>query len=308
MGIRICDFNIGYKQPIALALGFFDCMHVGHKRLVDAVKGYCKENNAVQSALLTFSNDPNIAFGKSKEIYNFENRVSILEKLSMDVVIGAKFNNEFINMSADDFLDNLCTNFDIQFIAVGADYTFGKGALGDVNLLHNYCEKHNIVLCVVPFERVDGEKLSTTRLKSLVKCGAVDVLNSLLCYPYFVKGKVIHAKHNGTLMGFPTANLAINNDRLPLCSGIYATICVIDGKEYPSMTNVGAKPTFDDDTPSIETYIFDFSQDLYGKEIEIQFLKRTRDIFKFEDKQALATQLRQDEAQIRKILSSEGKL
>lgn len=308
MSIRICDFQKEYKEPIALALGFFDCMHVGHVRLVNCVNAFCAEHQNVKSALLTFTNDPNIVFGKEREIYSFEDRVSVLEKLSIDVVVGACFDSGFINTSASDFLKILCENFNIKFIAVGADYTFGKNASGNVDLLKDFCASQRITLEVVPFERVNGEKLSTSNLKSLVKSGAVDVLNPLLSQPYFVSGRVLHAKHNGTPMGFPTANLAINKDRLPLCSGIYATICTIDGVDYPSMTNVGAKPTFDDDSPSIETYIFDFCQDLYGKQINVGFIKRTRDIIKFEDASALKNRLHQDETVIREILNNRGKI
>lgn len=146
--------------------------------------------------------------------------------------------------------------------------------------------------------------MSTRNLKNLVSSGKVSELDSLLSQPYFVKGVVLHAKHNGTEIGFPTANIAIDRNRLPLCDGIYATFTHIDGKAYPSMTNVGAKPTFNDNTPSIETYIFDFDADLYGKEIQIDFIERTRDIQKFANKQELHNRLQLDERQIREILKN----
>lgn len=302
MAIDICDFNNGYKQPIAIALGFFDCIHIGHSRLINAVNSYRNQHFGVKSALLTFTNDPNLVFGKKKEIYTFDDRVDVLESMSIDVVVGATFDADFINTSYDDFLNKLGADFDIRFIAVGADYTFGKGAEGDVAKLGEFCIKNAIKLCVVPFEELDGEKLSTTYLKYLVQEGKVDSLCELLSSPYFIKGTVLHAKHNGTAMGFPTANISIDRNRLPLCEGIYATLCYIDGKKYQSMTNVGAKPTFGDDSVSIEAYIFDFNQDLYGKEIKIEFIERTRDVIKFQDKNALVEQLKKDEMQIRNIL------
>lgn len=308
MAIDVCNFKDGYKQPIAIALGFFDCMHIGHARLANAVNDYRDTHIGVKSALLTFTNDPNLIFGKEKEIYNFNDRVDVLESMALDVVVGATFDAEFINTSSDEFLNKLVTDFDIRFIAVGADYTFGRGAEGDVVKLGEFCKKNAIELCVVPFEELDGEKLSTTYLKSLVQDGKVDCLCKLLSSPYFVKGTVLHAKHNGTAMGFPTANISIDRNRLPLCDGIYATLCYIDGKEYKSMTNVGAKPTFGDNSVSIEAYIFDFHQDLYGKQIKIEFIKRTRDIIKFQDKTALIEQLKKDEMQIRNILQDRREL
>lgn len=144
-----------------------------------------------------------------------------------------------MSTSPQGFLDKLVGNFDVKCIVVGADYTFGKNAGGNVDMLKHYCEMHGIVLNIVPFETVCGEKLSTTYLKSLVKSGEVKKLNSHLAVPYFMSGVVQHARHKGTGMGFPTVNIAPDSLRLALKDGIYATFCNIDGKIYESMTNVG---------------------------------------------------------------------
>lgn len=302
MSVKIVDFNEKFDAPIALALGFFDCIHIGHKRLATKVVDYAKSHDDVQSALFTFSNDPNVLFNKPKEIYSFEDRVYVLDNLGLDVVVKALFDELFMSMSPKDFLLKLTDNLNVRFIAVGADYTFGKNAEGNVDKLRTFCNQNGIELCVVPFEKHNGEKLSTRNLKCLVSSGNVGELDALLTQPYFVKGVVLHAKHNGTGLGFPTANIAIDRNRLPLCDGIYATITHVGGKTYPSMTNVGAKPTFNDNSPSIETYIFDFNADLYGKEIQIDFIERTRDIQKFGNTQELHERLQLDEAQIREIL------
>lgn len=302
MSVKIVDFNEKCDTPIAIALGFFDCIHIGHKRLASEVINYAKAHRGVESALFTFSNDPNTLFNKSKEIYSFEDRVCVLDSLGIDVVVKAMFDEDFMSMSPNDFLLQLTNNKNIKFIAVGADYTYGKNAEGNVDSLREFCNQNGIELCVVPFEKRNGEKLSTRNLKCLVSSGKVGELNALLSRPYFIKGVVLHAKHNGTGLGFPTANIAIDPNRLPLCEGIYATITHIEGKTYSSMTNVGAKPTFNDNSPSIETYIFDFDADLYGKEIQIDFIERTRDIQKFENTQALHQRLQLDEIQIREIL------
>ena len=304
MSVKIVDFNEKYDAPIALALGFFDCIHVGHKRLATQVIDYSQSNNDVQSALFTFSNDPNTLFNKPKEIYSFEDRVCVLDNLGLDVVVKASFDESFMLTSPSEFLLKLTTYKNIRFIAVGADYTYGKNAEGNVDTLRAFCNENGIELCVVPFEKRNGEKLSTRNLKNLVSSGNVCELDTLLSQPYFVKGVVLHAKHNGTGLGFPTANIPIDRDRLPLCDRIYATFTHIDGKTYPSMTNVGSKPTFNDDTPSIETYIFDFDSDLYGKEIQIDFIERTRDIRKFGNTQELQDRLQLDEKQIREILKN----
>lgn len=303
MKIKVLDFEKKYDKPIAIALGFFDCIHTGHALLVESAKKFAKDNG-LESALLTFSNDPNEFFGKDKQICTFENRLFILEKLGLDEVIGAKFNEEFMSTSPQGFLDKLTGNFDVKCIVVGADYTFGKNAGGNVDMLEYYCKMHEIMLNVVPFETVCGEKLSTTYLKSLVKSGEVNKLNSHLAVPYFMSGVVQHARHKGTGMGFPTVNIAPDSQRLALKDGIYATFCNIDGKIYESMTNVGKKPTFNDDSVSVETYIFDFDGDVYGKNVIVYFIERTRDVTKFNSVDDLKTQLEKDERQIRGILQN----
>lgn len=303
MKIKVLDFEKQYDKPIAVALGFFDCIHTGHALLVESAKQFAKDNG-VESALLTFSNDPNEFFGKDKQICTFENRLFILEKLGLDEVIGAKFNEDFMLTSPQGFLDKLVGNFDVKCIVVGADYTFGKNAGGNVDMLKHYCEKHGIVLNIVPFETVCGEKLSTTYLKSLVKSGEVKKLNSHLAVTYFMSGVVQHARHKGTGMGFPTVNIAPDSLRLALKDGIYATFCNIDGKIYESMTNVGKKPTFNDNSVSVETYIFDFDGDVYGKNVIVYFVERTRDVTKFNSVDDLKTQLEKDERQIRGILQN----
>lgn len=301
MSIKTIDFNTNFDAPIAIALGFFDCIHIGHAKLVCAVNRYAQSHNNVQSALFTFSNDPNEFFGKEKEIYTFNDRKTVLNNLGLDVVIKAKFDKSFMEMLPCDFLENL-SKFNVKAIVVGADYTFGKGASGNVDFLRAFCIEKNIDLIVVPFETVNGAKLSTRNLKALVKIGDVATLNMLLSEPYFMEGTVLHAKHNGTGLGFPTANISIERNRLPLCNGIYATYTYIDGKKHQSMTNVGSKPTFDDETTSVETFVFDFSENLYGKYIRIEFIERTRDVQKFATKEDLHNQLAKDEMQIREIL------
>lgn len=301
------DFYEKYSTPLAITLGFFDCIHAGHKNLVcEAVK--CAEkcvNGAENSALMTFSNDPNDVLSKSKQVYEFSDRCHVLENLNLDVVIGANFDYEFSNLTPQAFLDVLTSNFNIKVIIVGADYTFGKNASGNVEFLSKYCDSKGITLRVLPFEMVGGVKLSTRNLKSLVENGEVDTLNEMLSEPYFVRGEVQHARHKGTGMGFPTVNIAMPADRLSLRDGIYATKIQIDGVWYDSMTNVGAKPTFGVDATSIETYIFDFDKDVYGKNVKVQFFKRTRNVQKFDSIDALKNQLQHDERQIRSIFKQQ---
>lgn len=299
--MKILDFEKRYDIPVALALGFFDCIHKGHQKLCERAIEYAK-TNGIESALLTFTNDPNVFFGNEKQLYCFFDRVKVVEKCGLDIVIGALFDNKFASLSPLDFLDVLTSNFNVKSIFVGADYTFGKFAAGNVDLLREYCDSKGISLFVVPFETSDGVKISTSKLKSFVKDGQVDKLNEYLALPYFMSGEVLHARHKGTGMGFPTTNIALDESRLQLENGIYATFCEVDGKVFKSMTNVGAKPTFSDNSISVETYIIDFSGDVYGKNIVVYFIEKMRDIVKFASQAELKAQLDSDEVNAKKIL------
>lgn len=294
MSIRVVDFNHKFDAPIAVSLGFFDCIHKGHEKLVRSAISYSRIHGT-KSALLTFVNDPNLTFGKEKQIYTFDDRVKVLDKCGLDVVVGAHFDQSFADMSPLEFLHALTSNFNVKAIFVGADYTFGRFAKGNVETLRSFCVENGIYLEVVPFETANGEKISTSTLKNYVKNGQVDALNEFLAIPYFISGQVVHARHKGTGMGFPTTNILPDAARLPLCNGIYATFCEIDGKIYKSMTNVGTKPTFSDDSVSVETYIIDFQSDVYGKEITVYFIKKMRDIKKFVSQNDLRAQLDLDE-------------
>lgn len=298
----VVDFNSVNDHPIALALGFFDCIHKGHESLVRSAIQYANEHS-IQSAILTFSNDPNAFFNKDKQIYTIEDRVSVIKEIGMDFVITAEFDNRFASMSPDDFLNALISHFNVKAIFIGADYTFGANAKGDANYLAAFCNAKGIQLNILPYEMALGEKLSTRNLKTLVKSGEVDKLNNYLSTPYFIKGMVLHERHDGTNIGFPTANIKPNFDRLPLASGVYATYCIVDCKKYMSMTNVGAKPTFSDNSISIESFILDFSQNLYGKEIKVEFIKKMRDIIEFQSVEQLKQQLEKDERHAREILA-----
>lgn len=301
---EVVDFNDSCNRPIALALGFFDCIHKGHEALVRSTIDYALKNS-ICSAILTFCNDPNLFFSKDKQIYTFDDRISVLKAIGMDFVISAEFNKAFATLSPYDFLHALTSRFNVKAIFIGADYTFGDGASGDANYLADFCKENDILLTILPYEMACGEKLSTRNLKMLVKSGEVDQLNQYLSSPYFVKGKILHERHDGTNIGFPTANIKPNPDRLPLANGIYATYCIIDKKKYMSMTNVGAKPTFCDNSISIESYIFDFSKDVYDKEIEVIFIKKMRDIVQFDSVEQLKQQLEKDEQHAREILADD---
>lgn len=299
--MKTFDFDKKYSKPIVLSLGFFDCIHIGHKSLISTANESAK-SLGVESFVLTFSNDPSELFTKSRQIYTYNDRLEALEALGIDGVVSATFDEEFANLSPNDFLERLLGSYDAKCIVVGADYTFGINAAGDVEFLKSFCKSRGVKVEVVPFACVNGKKLSTRDLKSFIQSGDIKGLNAVLSEPYFMLGQVARAKHNGTRMGFPTANICQNPERFALADGVYATKTMIDGKEYPSMTNVGAKPTFDDYFETVETHIMGFYGDLYGKTVKISYFDRIRDIKRFESVDDLRAQLEKDENYVKNLL------
>jgi len=292
-----------YNQTIVIALGFFDCIHLGHKFLADTACASAHMKNA-ESALFTFSNDMSALPDYERQIYDFKERTEAISNLGIENIVYTAFDREFCSIEPEKFLKLLTENLNVCGIVVGQDYTFGKNAAGDVEFLKHYCLRNNIDLTVKPFLLENGRKISTRYLKEYVKAGDVVSMNRLLSEPYFMLGTVEHARHVGKKLGFPTANITVNECRMPLSDGIYATRLHVDDEVYDCMTNVGAKPTFDVSNASIETYIFDFDGNLYGKEVKLAFYARTREVTKFSSPNELINQLKYDENNIRNILKT----
>lgn len=286
-------FGEKYDAPLAIALGFFDCIHRGHMQLIQEAVDFAKHNGN-KSAVMTFSNDPSSLLGGGRQIYSYSDRRTVLDGLQVDNVISATFDSDFAKLSAEEFLDILFGSLDIRAVFVGDDYTFGSGGEGDVDLLKSECALRGIPLFDLPFYMQDGVKVSTRQLKPLVISGDIKSLNTYLARPYFMCGTVVEGRHIGKSLGFPTANMRMPIDRLPLADGVYHTTCNIDGKTYDGITNIGARPTFDEAESAVETHIIGYDGNLYGATLKISFVRRLRDIVRFDSPKALISQLKMD--------------
>lgn len=287
-----------YEKPIVLALGFFDCVHLGHLALINEAKKMAVKLGG-ETAISTFVNDPNSLLNKKSQVYSIKERLIIFESLDIDNVVCEEFNNDFANMSPNQFLDSLSNRFNLAGIVVGKDYTFGKGAEGNVQMLKEYFADKNVKVKVVPFEKANTKKISTRFIKKFIEDGDIQVANSLLTRPYFITNEVVHARHRGTIIGYPTANINAHENTILPATGIYITKVYVDGKSYMGITNVGPKPTFGESDFTIETHILDFNKDIYGKTIQVEFYKKIRDIVKFTSVPALCNQMMQDEKDAR---------
>ncbi len=283
-----------FDKPIVLALGFFDCVHRGHDALINETKKLAEKLHA-ESAITTFSNDPNLILGKKPQIYTIEERLYLFEQAGIDNVLLFEFDENFANCTPEDAIKYVTDHFNVVGIVLGKDFTFGKGAEGDAKMLKDFAAEQGIKIKIVPFEKFTTEKISSSTIKKHVSEGNIQLINSYLSRPYFTIGKIVPAHGRGRILGYPTANLEVHKDTTLLGSGIYITKIYIDGKPYIGVTNVGAKPTFSESVYTVETHIYDFSKDIYDKVVRLEYYKKIRDVSKFNSVPNLVAQIKADE-------------
>lgn len=298
--INIVNYYDAYVKPMVICLGFFDCVHRGHNSLIQKARLFAKINCA-DCFVFTFINNPFEQLNKPiKEIFTFEERVYRLYQLGIDNVLAVKADKDFFALSAQSFLDILFRNFNVVGVVAGNDYTFGKNAQGSVLMLEEYCKKRNIDCHIVDMVQNDvGKKIASRDIRELVKEGNVSKINSLLPLPYIIKGDVVSGRHQGSAMGYPTANIQVDDQKMLLAEGVYDCNVCVDGKKYKALTNVGNHPTFDDYNYNIECHILGFESNLYGKNIVVEFMDKIREVKKFNSKEELALQIKQDIQQVK---------
>ncbi len=273
------------NDRIVLALGYFDCVHIAHRAVLREASAIAKEMN-VTSGAITFLNN----IKSSPIIYSLDERILLMREYC-DKIITFNFDNEFSNQSHEDFLLRLLADYNVCGFICGYDYRYGKNAEGNIDTLSYFCKKNDVYFRAVDNCYSMGESVSSTLVKRLLSNGEIEVANRLLCTPYHISGRVVHGRGEGHLFGFPTANLTCKSGKIIPKSGVYSTMCDIDGRFYKSVTNIGTKPTFNDFTVSIESFIENYSGNLYDKNVTLFFYKRLRDVKKFDDAVKLKKQI-----------------
>ncbi len=277
-----------------IALGFFDAVHVGHKQVIGECVKIAKEKE-LQNAVFTFKSNPSKFFGKNEKlIYTFEERTKLFDMLGVNTIISAPCDEKFFSMSPKEFLSILVDKLKVVGIVCGYDYTFGKNGSGNVDTLIDFCDKNGIYLKVVDKIESLGDKISSRIIRKYVDNGEIEKANFLLGRNYSISGVVVKGRGEGKKSLFPTINVDYPTDKQIPNSGVYATRTVIDGMSYNCVTNVGSHPTYNDFRENVETYVIDFDKDMYGKNVSIEFIKKLRDISKFESVDALKKQIEKD--------------
>ena len=290
----IISDNSKITASTAVALGFFDGVHKGHASIISKVKSLATDG--IKSLVYTFDSHPSLFFGNpTPMIAPGDSRLNLLESYDVDFVYLQKLDREFLNISPEDFVDEILINkLGATHVVSGENYTFGKNKSGNSILLEKLCRERGITYHIVPY-LTDGDNIiSSTLIRQSLDAGDITSANRMLGRPYFLSGKVIHCREVGSTLGFPTANiLPAENAKLPM-EGVYATTTTIDGKSYLSITNVGTAPTFGEEKVIIETHILDFNKDIYSKNITVEFINLIRKQQKFSSPDELIIQLKKD--------------
>ena len=295
------------KQPLdfhtSVGIGNFDGIHLGHKKIIDAVKRRADENST-RSCVITFNPHPQKVLGRKEFslIFPLERRFEMLEATGIDAAVCLNFTRELSKVSPENFVkDILFDRLKIKDIVVGPGFSFGYKREGNVDLLRSMGETHGFNTVVAEAARVDDRVVSSSAIRNLVRDGEIGEANRFFGYDYCIEGVVVEGEKRGRKLGFPTVNLDTEWEILPI-TGVYATYVKLSDGFHGSITNIGVRPTFEESKLTVETHIFDFSDDLYGEEVRVNFVERLRDEKRFASVDELVAQIEHDVAAVRRIL------
>ena len=285
-----------FNEDITLCLGSFDSLHLGHVQIVKkALKsGY-------KTGLMTFDVNPKTVLGirkRKQSILSLSDKKDLLEKMGVDYLFVLAFDEELMNLSRYEFIDLILNKIHPKLICCGEDYKFGNNALGNVEYLRQFFEVEEIKIL-----KMQQKKISTADIINHIDRGEIEEANELLNRPYSIKGTVVEGHGNGKKIGFPTANIDLDYDYVLPKEGVYMGYCFIYDEKYKAIISVGTHPTIQElSKPIIEVHLLDFEGDLYGKFVDVHFIKRTRSIIKFDSLNELQKQLEKDKEVAKKEL------
>lgn len=289
-----------------ITVGNFDGVHRGHQAIISDVVTAGKEKGR-PVLVITFFPNPVEFFGGAKRPFYLTTpaeKEAILLGLGVDKVITFQFDREFADLLPETFLSALKEKLGLGTLMVGYDFALGKDRQGTVPVIKAMGKEMGFSVEVIDAIRFAGEEISSTRIRKALDEGDVRLAQTMLGRPYTVAGEVTHGSDRGSRIGIPTANLAHWPLKMLPAVGVYATRPTVLGKTYLGVTNVGYRPTFEDqDKPNIETHILDFDGNIYGEQLELQFIKKIRDEHKFNGVDALIAQIERDKATARRFFS-----
>jgi riboflavin kinase / FMN adenylyltransferase len=292
---RIEDCNLPSSGTV-VTMGNFDGIHVGHQTLVRNTVADARQGGRL-AVVLTFEPHPVKVLAPERAprlILNHDDKMEILEKLGLDLIMIQKFDREFSSIEAQDFVtEYLLKGLNVKKIWIGRDVRFGQRRSGNAESLSRWGREQKFEVGIVEPIMIDGARVSSSRIRDMIDDGRVAQVRPMLGRYHFISGKVVIGQRRGRELGFPTANLASCTDLLPK-DGIYATLIEVDGSRLLSVTSIGLNPTFGEGPRTVETFILDFTRDIYGRSVKLSFIDKIREECKFVEIDALIARIRED--------------
>ena len=288
--------KLNIREKTAVAIGKFDGIHVGHKELLSKILE--KKKDGLKATVFTFDPSPEEFFvGHSvPQLFTREEKLKAFQELGVDILVMFPLNDETAATDPEEFVRRiLVAELNAGFIAAGSDVSFGDKGKGDSKLLERLGKELSYELCIIDKVKIDGEEVSSTRVRNAVSDGDMDLTERLLGTKYSISGIVEHGNHLGHTIGVPTVNILPPSMKLLPPYGVYSSTVKIGKNEFKGMTNIGRKPTVSEkEKVGVETYIYDFDRDVYGEYIEVVLHSFVRPEIKFENMEQLKLQIQQD--------------
>lgn len=296
------------KETFICALGFFDGVHLGHGALLSACRRLADSQHC-RAAAVTFANHPDgLVQGKVPAlISSLPDRERMMkERFAMDRVVTLPFDEALRTMDWEAFLKMLMQDYGAIGFVCGDDFRFGYRGEGDADRLARFCDERELPCWILREQKVDGERISSSRIRQFIEEGSMGSAVKMLGHPYILTGTVVHGQQLGRRLGFPTANVLLPEGVAAPKYGVYVCACVINGRRYAAVTNVGTRPTVGGKGITVEPWILDFAGDLYGKEITLEFYYFLRPEKKFPDLAALQQEIWANARETRSYLTEGG--
>jgi riboflavin kinase/FMN adenylyltransferase len=290
-----------------VTIGTFDGVHIGHRKIISRIKELATASGG-ETVILTFFPHPRMILHPEDEniklITTITEKAGLLEQLGVDHLIITPFSRDFSNQSPEGYIrDVLVNKIGTKKIVIGYDHRFGKDRQGGLQDLLAQAPVYGFEVIEIPEQDINDVAISSTRIRTALLGGNINIANECLGYPFFITGKVIRGDQLGRTLGYPTANLMVEERyKLIPSDGIYAVKVNVEGKEYKGMAYIGHRPTVNGMTRNIEVNIFDFSADIYNKELRMEFLHFVREDIKFASLEELVVQLGKDKEDVLALL------
>ena len=297
-------FEIKLYEATIATIGTFDGIHIGHQKILNSLVRFAEENG-LKSVVITFNPHPRKIISKknSIELINtIEEKKEKLKTLGVDYLIVQKFDQKFSETEANKFVEILKNNINIEKLIIGYDHRFGKNRNADINDLKKYGKELNFEVIEIDALEIKEVNVSSTKIRAAIKDGNIQLANSYLGYNFFFSGEVVKGHSRGKELGFPTANLKINEDKIIPKNGVYLVKSIIDNQDFYGMMNIGYNPTFNNKSKKIETHFFNLNKNLYGKIIKIELLEYIREEKRFETIDELIQRLKLDREKCLKLI------